>query len=44
MNWPKKGIQGINEPNDTKFGAGNDLALEMAADGLDDFVGQSGME
>jgi hypothetical protein len=40
----EKGIQGINEPNDTKFGGRNDLALEMAADGLAYLVGQSGME
>jgi hypothetical protein len=40
----KKGIQGINEPNNTKFGGRNDLALEMAADSLDYLVGQSGME
>jgi hypothetical protein len=40
----EKGIQGINEPNDTKFGGRNDLALEVATDSLDYLVGQSGME
>jgi hypothetical protein len=40
----EKGIQGINEPNNTMFGERNDLALEMAADSLDDLVGQSGLE
>jgi hypothetical protein len=40
----EKGIQGINEPNDTMFGERNDLALEMAAEGLDYLVGQSGVE